>query len=101
MQHGVTKFNYSFIFAENSVSMTADEVSRELVKFIQENLIDPSVKLTSTTHLHNEAGIDSMAMVEIILFIERKFGISFSDEELNPNIFNSVEVLSKAIISHK
>lgn len=80
--------------------MSPAEVSRELLKFIKENLVDPSVELTSNTDLHNVAGIDSMAMVEIILFIERKFGISFSDEELNPQIFNSVDVLAEAVITH-
>ncbi len=81
-------------------SMSPAEVSEELLKFIQENLVDASLELTAKTDLHNVAGIDSMAMVEIILFIERKFGVSFSDDELNPKIFNSVEVLSEAVLTH-
>lgn len=81
-------------------SMTPAEVSQELLKFIQENLVDSSVELTPQTDLHNVAGIDSMAMVEIILFIERKFGVSFSDDELNPQIFNSAEVLAEAVLTH-
>lgn len=81
--------------------MTLAEVSRELLKFIQENLVDASLKLTPQTDLHNVAGIDSMAMVQIILFIERKFGVSFSDDELNPEIFNSIEVLAETVINHK
>ncbi len=81
-------------------SMSPAEVSEELLKFIQENLVDASLELTAKTDLHNVAGIDSMAMVEIILFIERKFGVSFSDDELNPQIFNSVEVLAEAVLTH-
>ncbi len=81
-------------------SMSPTEVSEELLKFIQENLVDASLELTAKTDLHNVAGIDSMAMVEIILFIERKFGVSFSDDELNPQIFNSVEVLAEAVLTH-
>ncbi|WP_417603385.1 acyl carrier protein [Owenweeksia hongkongensis] len=80
--------------------MSPAEVSEELLKFIQENLVDASLELTAKTDLHNVAGIDSMAMVEIILFIERKFGVSFSDDELNPQIFNSVEVLAEAVLTH-
>ncbi|WP_417592934.1 acyl carrier protein [Owenweeksia hongkongensis] len=80
--------------------MSPTEVSEELLKFIQENLVDASLELTAKTDLHNVAGIDSMAMVEIILFIERKFGVSFSDDELNPQIFNSVEVLAEAVLTH-
>lgn len=80
--------------------MTQQEVSDELVKFISENLLDESMDLNARTDLQSEAGIDSMAMVEIILFIERKFDVSFSDEELNPKIFQSVEVLSEAVVKH-
>ncbi len=80
--------------------MSREEVSLELLKFIQNNLVDESLELTPHTDLQNVAGIDSMAMVEIILFIERKFDVSFSDDELNPAIFQSVEVLSEAVVNH-
>lgn len=80
--------------------MTKLEVSHELLKFIQKNLVDDSLVLTPETPLQEQAGIDSMAMVEIILFIERKFGVAFSDEELNPEIFQTVEVLAKAVEKH-
>lgn len=80
--------------------MTHQDVSHEILHFIKNNLVDDHMGLTSTTPLQTEAGIDSMAMVEIILFIERKFDVSFSDEELNPEIFYSVEVLSEAVVKH-
>ncbi len=80
--------------------MLKAEVSQELLKFIQKNLVDESMALTTQTPLQTEAGIDSMAMVEIILFIERKFNVTFSDEELNPEIFHSVEVLAEAVVKH-
>tara|TARA_R110000850_G_scaffold44595_10_gene113199 strand:+ start:972 stop:1217 length:246 start_codon:yes stop_codon:yes gene_type:complete len=80
--------------------MTTVEVSHELLKFIQNNLVDESMVITPKTQLQNEAGIDSMAMVEIILFIERKFDVTFSDEELNPEIFHSVEILAEAVVKH-
>lgn len=80
--------------------MSREEVSLELLKFIQHNLVDEKTVLSIDTDLQNTAGIDSMAMVEIILFIERKFDVSFSDEELNPRIFKSIEVLADAVVNH-
>ncbi len=80
--------------------MTKAEVSHELLKFIQNNLVDESVVLSPNTLLQADAGIDSMAMVEIILFIERKFDVTFSDEELSPEIFHSVDVLAETVLKH-
>lgn len=80
--------------------MSKEEVQLELLKFIQNNLVDENLELTAETDLQEVAGIDSMAMVEIILFIERKFDVTFSDEELNPQIFQSVDVLAEAVIKH-
>lgn len=80
--------------------MSKEEVKLELLKFIQNNLVDENLELTAETDLQEVAGIDSMAMVEIILFIERKFDVTFSDEELNPQIFQSVDVLAEAVIKH-
>ena len=80
--------------------MSQPEVAKELLKFITDEIVDSSIDLTETTDLQNVEGIDSMAMVQIILFIERKFDVSFSDEELNPQIFNSVEVLAEAVVNH-
>lgn len=80
--------------------MSKNEVRLELLKFIKDNLLDERIELTEDTDLHNVAGIDSMAMVEIILFIERRFNVTFSDQELNPALFNSVDVLAEAIVTH-
>ena len=80
--------------------MSKEDVKLELLKFIQNNLVDENLELTAETDLQEVAGIDSMAMVEIILFIERKFDVTFSDEELNPQIFQSVDVLAEAVIKH-
>lgn len=80
--------------------MSHSEVAQELLKFITAEIVDSSIKLTQSTDLQNVDGIDSMAMVQIILFIERKFDVSFSDEELNPEIFKSVDVLAEAVVNH-
>lgn len=80
--------------------MSKAEVSDELISFIKQNLLDAKIDLNQHTELQNIPGIDSMAMVEIILFIERKFDVCFSDEELNPGIFHSVDILAQAVINH-
>lgn len=80
--------------------MTQPEVAQELLKFIKGEIVDPSIEISETTDLQIVQGIDSMAMVQIVLFIERKFDVTFSDEELNPEIFKSVNILAEAVLNH-
>lgn len=80
--------------------MTQPEVAQELLKFIKGEIVDPSIEISETTDLQSVQGIDSMAMVQIVLFIERKFDVTFSDEELNPEIFKSVNILAEAVLNH-
>jgi len=80
--------------------MTQAEVARELLKFIASEIVDSTIALTPDTDLKNIEGIDSMAMVQIILFIERKFDVTFTDEELNPQIFDSINILAQAVVNH-
>ncbi len=44
-------------------------------------------------------GLDSVILVELISLIEKEFKIQFSDEELNPESFNTVKVLADVISS--
>ena len=41
--------------------------------------------ITDDTHLENDLGLDSLDGVEIIIDLEKSFGISISDDEL-PNV---------------
>lgn len=44
-------------------------------------------------------GLDSIAIVELISLIEKKFGLQFADTELNPEAFSNLKVLASAIDS--
>ena len=68
-------------------------IIEELKKYIQENILSGDVKIDATTNLQH-AGIDSFSTVEIILFIERKFGVMIPDDKLVPDNFKTLEALS-------
>lgn len=42
-------------------------------------------------------GLDSIVIVELISLIEEKFGIEFSDLELNPEYFSSLKILAEFV----
>jgi acyl carrier protein len=43
--------------------------------------------------------IDSMGVLEVIVFMEKTFGITVSDEELTPQNFQSINSLSAYLMS--
>ncbi len=68
-------------------------ISTELVKFVQSTLLDETITITAETPF-NEIGIDSMAIIELVLFIERKFNVALSDKDLMPDNLKSISTLT-------
>ena len=76
--------------------MDTNIIIEEIKKYIQKNILAEAVQLDATTNL-KQAGIDSFSTVEIILFIERKFGVSIPDEKLLPENFKTLESLAATV----
>lgn len=76
--------------------MDVNNIIEEMKKYIQKNILAQEVKLDAATDL-KQAGIDSFSTVEIILFIERKFGVSIPDEKLLPENFKTLQALAETV----
>ena len=68
----------------------------ELKKYIESNILSAGVNIDADSNLH-QAGIDSFSTVEIILFIERRFGVMIPDEKLVPDNFRTLKALSRIV----
>jgi len=68
-------------------------ICSELCQFISTNILAPGVEVNEDTIL-THIGIDSFSVIEIILFIERKFGVVIPDEYLVPENLKSVSALA-------
>ena len=77
-----------------------DIVKKELCDFIAENILAGEVIVLPDTIL-SDIGVDSFSIIEIILFIERKFGISIPHESLTPENFVSVDALVLCMDKYK
>ncbi len=71
-----------------------EDISNELVKFVQTTIVDSSLTITAETQF-KDIGIDSMSIIELVLFIERKFNVSLSDKDLIPENLKSVNTLAE------
>lgn len=74
--------------------ISKEHISNELVKFIQTTILDSSITINAETQF-KDIGIDSMSIIELVLFIERKFNISLSDKDLIPENLKSVSTLTE------
>jgi acyl carrier protein len=75
------------------------EISLELCKFITENLVALNVKVEPEMPLE-KLGLDSFSIIEIILFIERKYGLTLPDHELTKENIYSPDSLAKCVVKY-
>ena len=80
----------------DSQAFTMPTFIAEIKKYIEKNILAEAVQIDANTNL-KQAGIDSFSTVEIILFIERKFGVSIPDEKLIPDNFKTLEALAATV----
>lgn len=78
--------------------MKLEEVEQSIIKFLKNNILDEEVKISTSDNL-SELGVDSYSIVEILLFIERKYGFVIPDDELKPENFVDVSSISKTVIT--
>ena len=76
--------------------MDANTITEQLKKYIETNILAPDVKISADSILQ-DAGIDSFSTIEIILFIERTYGVSFTDDKLIPENFKTLRSLASLV----
>jgi acyl carrier protein len=71
----------------------------EIIKFVM--LGNPSIqkkKIPLNQSLLKLSILDSYGIIELVTFVEKKYGISIGDEELTSEKFGSIEKISSLII---
>lgn len=77
----------------NSGSGDDREISQKLCTFLRENILAPEVDVLPSTVLQS-IGIDSFSLMELILFIERSYGLILPPDSLTPENIATVNALS-------
>ena len=75
-----------------------DQLIEDLKTFIVQNILSEEVVLDADTSLKS-IGVDSFSIVEIVLFIERKFGKLIPDRLLVPETFESLNNIATVVKS--
>jgi len=77
--------------------MDANTIIAEIKNYAEKNILAGGVTIDASSDL-KQVGIDSFSTVEIILFIERKFGVAIPDEKLIPDNFRTLNALAAIVL---
>jgi acyl carrier protein len=77
--------------------MDANIIIQDIKKYIETNILAQDIKIDADTNLQ-DAGIDSFSTVEIILFIERRYGVVITDDKLVPENFRTLNALAATVM---
>jgi acyl carrier protein len=72
------------------------KIKNEVKKFIETNITAGGFLIEHHSIL-SDAGIDSFSIVEIVLFIERKYGVTIPNEEMLPENFKTIDAVAKTV----
>ena len=76
-----------------SKSVTLEEIESNLINFLKSNIVDKAVEVELDSTFQS-LKIDSLSIVEIILFLERKYQVTIPENELNPDNLKSARTLA-------
>lgn len=64
------------------MKMSADEILRELTAVCSETFGQPSLELTPTMWQDDVEGWDSLAHIQLVLALGKRFGVKFTTKEV-------------------
>lgn len=76
--------------------MEIKTIENDIIHFLEKNILTEGLTISSDKALR-DIGIDSFSIVEIILFIERKYGFVIPDEKLIPDNFKTVNAIATVV----
>jgi acyl carrier protein len=79
------------------------DTAAQIRRYLEEHsaLSNRSIQLTDDTLLLEEKILDSVGMLELLLFIEETFGLQVPEEDIAPDHFGTVKKLAAYVDSHR
>src|ERR1700681_681253 len=93
---GATDMSDSFDSSESLQAALKQEIVRSLRLRIAAEEID-----TSKPRFGGGLGLDSIDVLELVLELERGFGVSISDEQTGTRVLQSVETIASFIMAER
>lgn len=78
------------------MALTKEHITQTIETFVRANILAQDVAFNSSSNL-SKIGVDSYSVIEIILFIERQFGVVIPDTMLIPANISSIDAISACV----
>ena len=88
----------------NIMSSTPDTLKDEIKQAIVESLRlpIPVEEIGDATSLYSDGlGLDSIDVLELVLEMERRFGVSITDDETGQRVLRSVDTIADFIVAER
>jgi acyl carrier protein len=72
---------------------TVEDVTRAILRFLNTEIMAPSHPIAADDVLA-DAGVDSMALLKVLVFLERELGVWVPDEDLSDEVIRSARTLA-------
>jgi len=72
----------------------AADIRRQIHDYIVANFLFDSGDVADDASLVDEGVLDSMGVLEVVMFVEERLGVAVSDEEVLPEHFGSIDALT-------
>lgn len=76
------------------MKVDAGTIAEELCAYLRERVLDKSVILGPTTTF-SDVGVDSMSVIELVMYLERKHGIELPETALQRKHLESAQALAE------
>lgn len=73
-----------------------DHLDQQLVTLVSERLLETHPGFDANSNLY-EAGLDSMALMQLLILVEEDYGVSIPESALTKQNFSTVRHLSQLI----
>lgn len=74
--------------------LTAGDLASDLYSFVRKRILVDGADFSLDTSLES-VGIDSVSLLEILLYLERQFDIYIADEKLTPENISTIGKLAE------
>lgn len=79
--------------------MNTEEIKKQVHTFLNDEFPNDAVELTYETDLLNEWFVDSLGIINMIMFLESQFDINVARPEINGDNFKNIATLADYIAS--
>lgn len=81
------------------MAVTQQEITSSVSDYLKKRFLASGVEIQPADKF-DEIGIDSMTVVELVMFIEEEFGIVIPADQLTGDNLSSLETLSSCAMKH-